>query len=167
MTVPWKPYSGAVEEERAPEFELNWRAFDAMIAYTRELVGSDGTGDLEYLVNGRIGVYDVTPNNPRARRINIIAEQWLIVTVGDIGGRWELDYTDKHLALGRQIIAATVAGRVDERFGFARSRVTVSLENGDIKRATGYDGCASLFVPQFGWTLWGRLKRYEPYRLTS
>lgn len=158
------PYSCAVVAERIPELNEHWRVFDAVVEYARQLVGPDGTEELGYVMNGQIGVCDFTPNNPRARAINIIAEQWLVVTLGDAGGRWELNYTDEQLSLGRKIIAAAVAGRVEERQVFGRSRVTVTFEDGETLSETGYNGCASLFVPQLGWTRWGALTRYEPYR---
>jgi hypothetical protein len=106
----------------------------------------------------------VTPKNPLASGINVIAEQWLIVTVGGLGGRWELNYTDEHRELARKIIGSTVAGRVEERRAFGRSRVTVTFEDGTTERATGYNGCLSLLVPQPGWPRWGELTTYEPYR---
>ena len=149
---------------RSSQFDDNWRVFDDVVGYTKELVGSDGTFDLGYLSNGRIGTFDVEPNNPLARRINVIAEQFFIVTVGDNGGRWEMSYSEDDVTLGRRIIAATVAGRVQERSAFGRSQVVVTLDDGDTVRETGYSGCASLFVPQPGWTRWGRLTKYEPYR---
>ena len=159
------PYSGAVGQDRMPAFEEHWRAFDEMIEYTRGLVKDSGTEDLGYVEQGPIGVYDVTPHNLRASAINIIAEQSLIVTVGGFGGRWELDYTDEHRELGRRIIAATVAGRIEERHAFGRSRVSVTLDDGTIKRATGYDGCGSLFIPQPGWTRWGERTSFEPFQI--
>jgi hypothetical protein len=153
-----------VNEEREPDFEENWRVSDAVVAYTRDLVGSDGTHDLGYVQGGRIGIYDVEPTNPRARPINVIAEQFFIVTVGDDGGRWELSYSDEDIALARRIIAATVAGRIEERRALGRSRVIVTLEDGEMIGETGYSGCASLLVPQPGWTRWGETTHYEPYR---
>jgi hypothetical protein len=53
-----------VDQEREPAFEDNWRVFDAVIAYTRDLVGPNGTEDLGYIHGGRIGVFDVEPVNP-------------------------------------------------------------------------------------------------------
>ena len=148
---------------RAPEFEEHWRAFDSVLDYARQLVGDSAVEDLGYVMDGRIGVCDFAPSNPRARPINIIAEQWLVVTVGDLGGRWELDYTEEHMMLVRRLIAAAVAGRIEERRAFGRSRVTVRFEDGETHHETGYSGCASLFVPQPGWTHWGALTTYEPY----
>lgn len=158
------PYSCPMSQERLSEFEDHWRAFDEVLEYARELVGDSATEALGYVMNGQIGVCDFIPKNPRARGISIVAEQWLILTVGDDGGRWELDYTDEDMTLARRIIAATVAGRIEERRAFGRSRVTVTFENGDSLHETGYDGCASLLVPQPGWTRWGRVIEYEPYR---
>ncbi|RZS68705.1 hypothetical protein EV187_1140 [Agromyces ramosus] len=85
------------------------------------------------------------------------------MTVGDDGGRWELSYTDEDIALARRIIAAAVAGRIEERKAFGRSRVVVTFEDGETIGETGYSGCASLVVPQPGWTRWGEGIRYEPF----
>jgi hypothetical protein len=153
-----------MDEERAPQFEGNWRVFDEVVAYTKGLVGSAGTFDLGYFENGQIGVFDVEPINPLARSINVIAEQFFIVTVGDNGGRWEMTYSEDDVRLGRRIIAATVAGQVHERSAFGRSQAVVTLDDGETVRQTGYSGCLPLLVPQPGWTLWGRLTEYEPYR---
>jgi hypothetical protein len=148
---------------RVPEFEEHWRVFDDVAEYTRKLVGSNGVMELGYLEGGQIGVFEVVPANPRSCGINVIAEQFFTVTVGAIGGRWELDYEPENVELVKQIIAAAVDGRLEERSALGRSRVAVILENGTTIHETGYDGCASLFVPQFGWTRWGRLTSYEPY----
>jgi hypothetical protein len=157
-------YSGAMSAERAAQFEDNWRVFDEVVAYTKELAGTAATYDLGYVENGQIGIFDVEPINPLARRINVIAEYFFIVTVGDNGGRWEMSYSEDDVRLGRRIIAATVAGRVHERSAFGRSQAVVTLDGGGTVRETGYSGCASLFVPQPGWTRWGRLTEYEPYQ---
>jgi hypothetical protein len=151
-------------QERAPQFEDNWRVFDEVVAYTKELVGTAGTFDLGYVENGEIGIFDVAPGNPLARGINVIADHFLIVTVGSNGGRWELSYSEDDVMLARRIIEATVAGRVQERSAFGRSQAVVTLANGETVRQTGYSGCASLFLPQPGWTRWGRLTDYEPCR---
>jgi hypothetical protein len=106
------------------------------------------------------------PSTPPARRINVIAEQFFVVTVGDDGGRWELTYSDEDVGLVRRIIAAAVAGRVEERRAFGRSRVVVTFEDGETVHETGYSRCASLLVPQPGWARWGEVIRYEPYRMS-
>ncbi len=157
-------YCCSVNQQREPDFEYNWRVFDEVVVYTRDLVGSDGTDDLGYVHGGRIGVYDVEPLNPRARSINVVAEQFFVVTVGEDGGRWDLSYTDEDIALARRIIAATVAGRIEERKAVGRSHVVVTFEDGETIGETGYSGCALLLVPQPGWTRWGDRIRYEPYR---
>jgi hypothetical protein len=151
-----------VNQVRDPLFEDHWRVFDSVVEFTRDLVGENGRFELEY-AGGSIGVFDVTPVNPNARPINVIAEQILIVTIGDEGGRFELDYTDEDVELARRLIEAAVTGLVEERSAFGRSRVTVRLPDGTTRTETGYSGCLSLLVPQPGWTRWGRRTSYEPY----
>jgi hypothetical protein len=149
---------------RDPRFDEHWRAFDDVIEFARQLVADDADIDVDYLDDGLIGVAQMTPSNPRARAVNLIAAQWLIVTIGDHGGRWELDYTDKDLTLAKDLVAAAIAGRLEECFAFGRSRVAVTFANGTTAAETGYFGCVSLLVPLPGWTRWGRRVRYEPYR---
>jgi hypothetical protein len=148
--------------ERAPEFDANWKVFDELVAYTRELVGDAGTFDLGYPIES-IGVLQVTPLNPLACPINIISEQFLIVTIGSIGGRWELDYSEADQETARHIVEAAVAGRVTETRALARSRVTATLADGRTIHETGYDGCLPLLVPQPGWTRWAPRTNSEPY----
>jgi len=152
-----------VADTRDPEFDAEWRAFDAIIASTRALVGDTASLEVGYLHGGRIGYCEVEPRNPRARAISLIAEQWLIVTVGDNGGRFELNYTPEHLDLARRIVEATVAGRLQERSAAGRSRVTLTLDDGEQIGETGLSGCATLFMPLPGWKRWGELKTYEAY----
>ena len=150
-----------MSDERAPEFLEQWRVFDAMVDYSRELIGPAATYDVEE--GGAIGLLYITPSNPRARAINVITEQWLIVTVGPNGGRFELGFTDADIALAKGIVAATVAGRIEERSALGRSRVVATLEGGKTIHETGHNGCATLLVPQPGWTRWGKLTTFEPY----
>ena len=95
--------------------------------------------------------------------MSIIGEQWLVVQLGEQGGRWELDYEDADLSLARKLIEAAYAGRVVERLAFARSRVTVTFEDGETDSETGYVGCLSGLWPLPGWKKWGREMVFEPY----
>lgn len=135
------------------------RLFDDVVGFARDLIG-------ERAVEERDAVGEIisfAPLNERARALCLIFDQWLVVEAGDCGGRWELDYTTDKLALARDIVSSVVAGRIDERFAFARSRVTVFLEDGSSVSETGYNGCLALVVPQPGWTAWGERRAYEPY----
>lgn len=136
---------------------------DALTEFARGRARDAATYKRSRLVEYPIAVLDIKPIDKRACPINIIAEQFLVVTVGSIGGQWSLSYSDGDVAFAKQIIAAVVAGNVTERFAFARSRVTVTLDDGTSERQTGYDGCLSLLVPQPGWTRWGRLATFGPY----
>jgi|GEM_PF-1784120 len=149
--------------DRDPEFESEWRAFDMLVDHTRDLVGTAASVEVESLCDGRMGACEILPRNPRARAISVTAEQWLIVEVGDPGGRFELDYSPQNVERAKRIIEAAVAGRVTERSAFGRSRVTLTMEDRERVSETGYSGCAALLVPLPGWTRWGELKTFEPY----
>lgn len=152
-----------MSSDRDPEFESEWRAFDMLVDHARDLVGAAASVEVASLYEGRVGVCEIVPRNPRARPISLTAEQWLIVEVGGPGGRLELDYAPEHVERAKRIIEAAVAGRVTERSAFGRSRVTLTMEDGERVSETGYSGCATLLVPLPGWTRWSELKTFEPY----
>lgn len=137
------------------------RAVDELAEYARALVGGSARVERRSVGNG-LPTLDIGPVNPRSRSVAIIGEQWLIVQIGEQGGRWELDYEESDIALAKSLIAAAHDGRVIERVAFARSRVTVTLESGEEVSETGYDGCSGL-LPLPWWSRWGRTIVYEPY----
>jgi hypothetical protein len=107
--------------------------------------------------------YRIAPHNPRALKLWISTEPGLIIEAGHNGGHWELDYDNENdLLFAWMVMSAVVAGRVQERFGRGRSRVTITLEDGSTRSETGFDGLISL-LPQPGWKSRGRLVQYEPY----
>lgn len=86
----------------------------------------------------------------------------LQVEAGHHGGRWELDATVEDVEFIWDVARAVIAGRVVETFGPGRSRVDVTLLNGELVRETGADaprGC----LPIPGWIRRGRTVAYEPY----
>jgi hypothetical protein len=80
---------------------------------------------------------------------------------GHQGGMWELDRTEADAILIESLARAVVAGRVVETFAHSRSRVEIALEDGSVRRESGYSGL--LIVPLPGWPRWGRKVHYEPY----
>jgi hypothetical protein len=108
--------------------------------------------------------FSVRPFAPGALSFEVIADLWLILAAGQIGGRWELRYTvTEEVLLAHRIISAITDGRVEETFALARSRVTVQLEDGTTVSETGSVGCLGLLIPQPGWTRWGKSRKYAPY----
>ncbi|MGO4104724.1 hypothetical protein AB4Y63_12280 [Leifsonia sp. YAF41] len=108
---------------------------------------------------------DIRPKRPDALAISLAVDQWLALSAGHNGGTWELGWDNEaDMGLARDLIASIIAGRVEERFGAFRSRVTVSLPNGSTESETGWSGCLALLIPQPGWTRWGRHCQYAPYR---
>ncbi len=143
-------------------FEVS-ATLDSLTEFARSLAGNAASYERTTIAEHPIAVVDIDPVEKHSCPINIIGEQFLIVTVGSVGGRWELSYSNDDVNLAKQIIAAVVAGDVTERSAFGRSRVTVILEDRTSRHETGFDGCVSLLVPQPGWTRWGRLTTYLPY----
>lgn len=104
------------------------------------------------------------PHNPAALAVALTCEQWVVVEVGRVGGRWELGYEDADVEQAKRLLDAAVAGRVAETFALGRSRVVVTLADGSTETETGYQGCLTSLVPLPGWKRWGRTTQYEPYR---
>lgn len=138
-------------------------AIEVLTRFAEHEVGDCATITAGEATGRDIPTLDVEPVNPRSRAVFVIAEQWLIVTLGQVGGRWELDYGAADRAFAQDLIGAAFQGRVTERFALGRSRVTAVLRDGRVVRETGHDGCLSLF-PLPGWTRWGRLTAYAGYR---
>ena len=106
----------------------------------------------------------IRPERSDALAITLEVDQWLMLSAGHHGGWWELEWeSEADMQLARDLIASIIAGRVEERFGAFRSRVIVTLPNGSKKSETGWAGCLALLIPQPGWTVWGRRRRYAPY----
>ncbi len=141
--------------------ESSNHAVDELADYARALVGDTASVERQSVGTGLPTLW-IEPVNPRSRRVSIIGEAWLIVQLGEQGGRWELDYEEADVALAKALIEAAHAGRVVERAAFARSQVTVTLGGGEKVSETGYDGCSGL-LPLPGWRRWGREIDYEPY----
>lgn len=143
------------------------RVIEALAEYTQHLVGERGVLTRDILQSGLVSTFHVEPKDPRARRIAVIGEQSLIVCVGDVGGRWELGYGEDDVVFARDVIESTIAGRVCERRAIGRSRVTVTLSGGEPVSDVGYEGGLTSLLVQPGWTAWGKLIEYAPYRPTQ
>jgi hypothetical protein len=135
-------------------------------ALARSEAGDAATVEVMKLDGLEIWILDVTPVRTDARSISIIAEQWLVVQVGEVGGRFELDWTAEGIAVASDIVRGVIAGQVTERFGRSRSHVAVTTPDGLEYAETGIriDGCLSALVPNPGWQRRGRLRAYAPYR---
>lgn len=102
-------------------------------------------------------------------RVDALAFGWVefgdeivLETMGGPGGRWELGSTDDDLALLTDVAQSVIAGRVVKVFGHRRSRVTVTLANGQkLVEQGAYPPGGCLPIPL--WTKWGRKVRYAPY----
>lgn len=92
------------------------------------------------------------------------SDELIVETFGGAGGRWELGRTDRDVELVESIVRAVVDGRVSEVFGPGRSRVTVTLADGQLLSETGLSSIAGCLPLPF-WTRWGRTVHYAPYSI--
>jgi hypothetical protein len=87
----------------------------------------------------------------------------IVVSVGDNGGRWELEREPEDVAFVEELVRAAIAGRLTEEVAPGRSRVEVTLSDGSSKAETGYTGLSGCLPMPF-WTRWSRKVQYLPYR---
>lgn len=134
--------------------------------HARSVAGASALVEEYTIDSGRMLAVEIQPERPDARAISLVAHQWLMLSAGHHGGRWELDWdSEPDMQLAHDLIASIISGRVEERFGPSRSIVTVTLANGSKYSETGYDGgCLSPLSPQPGWKRHGRHIQYAPYR---
>ncbi|OIH92424.1 hypothetical protein [Curtobacterium sp. MCBA15_001] len=167
---------GSAADDSDLEFLEQAQAMRELLPYLRTLVGDSATVTARnHWVTEPDGSVDrgrspstrsvlVRPHNPAALAVDLTCEQWIVVEVGRVGGRWELGYEDADVAQAKRLLDAAVAGRVAETFALGRSRVVVTLTDGSTETETGYQGCLTSLVPLPGWKKWGRTTQYEPYR---
>lgn len=84
----------------------------------------------------------------------------LVLQLGDLGGRWELDVTHEDVQFLEDVAGSVIAGRAEETFGPGRSCMTVTLHDGEVVRQEG-GGLLSL-MPAPGWRRRGRTVTYAP-----
>lgn len=126
------------------------------------LVGPDGEVT-ETSIADDIEIIEVVPRAAAARAIWVSFDYSVTVGIGEIGGRWELEYSENDLDFLSGLLTSVVAGRIEEVFAPARSMVEVTLADGEIVRESGYDGCLNLLMPLPLWRRWGRRVTYRPY----
>ena len=78
--------------------------------------------------------YAVTPHNAAACPVSFCYDQWL--DVFPAGGRWELDWTAEGVALFKRMLESVAAGRVVEYAAPGRSRVRITLNDGETVSST-------------------------------
>ncbi|KQO60056.1 hypothetical protein [Curtobacterium sp. Leaf261] len=169
----------AAADDSSRDFLEQTAAMQELLPYLRALVGdaaeitsenyggSDPDGSGSDNERPSIRTVSVQPHNAEALTFDIICEQWIVVELGQIGGRWELGYEDDDIARAKRLVEAAVAGRVIETFALGRSRVTATFSDGTSETETGYEGCLTSLVALPGWTRWGRTTQYEPYRAAT
>ncbi|HEY8588899.1 MAG TPA: hypothetical protein VIL55_05040 [Naasia sp.] len=134
---------------------------DALADFARTASGGRGQVALEEFNDGLVLVFHLVPRNPRAVSVTVVCEQFLVVGIGTIGGRWELGYEE--VSLAQRLIEAAIAGRVAEHFAPSRSRVDVSFPNGTTASQTGVRGHELPSPGRRVSTTWDRTIQYEPY----
>ena len=164
------------EEASDPDPSQQTRAMQELLPYLHDLVGdtaeittedywsSEPDGSVDHDEPPSIRSASIRPHNAAALPMDVTCEQWIVIELGRIGGRWELGYDSGDLGRAKALLGAAVAGRVTETTALGRSKVDVTLTDGTIVTETGYDGCLTILIPLPGWTTWGRTTQYEPYR---
>lgn len=151
-----------MSEDQAPAADdpVGRRLADLASDLDRDL---HGVAALEREDHGR-GSWVLVPRNDQAVGVAWIdwGDALHLEVLGGQGGRWELGRDDSDLAFLIDVVEAVIDGRVTERFGRRRSRVTVTMTDGSTDSETGY-GPGGL-LPQPFWTRRGPLKRYSPYQ---
>lgn len=109
---------------------------------------------------------ELAPHNQRA--VGVLwfdtGDELQVETLGDRGGRWELERQEADVAFVEEVVRAVVEGRISEVFGPNRSTVTVTLSDGSKDRHTVYGPGLRGLLPRPGWRRRGHTVRYEPYR---
>lgn len=134
-----------------------------------ELVGTAAIQRNQVSSIGGTG-WDLQPVNPRSVPVSwLLFGDEILLQAGKLyrGGRWELDRSVEDVQFVERVVRAAVAGRVTETSALARSRVEVTLEDGQVVHETGYEGCQAVLVPLPGWRRWGKRTHYEPYAIPS
>jgi len=101
--------------------------------------------------------YTVTPRNAAACRVSFCYDQWL--DVFPAGGRWELDWTAEGVALFKRMLDSVAAGRVVEYAAPGRSRVLITLDDGEEVSST----MARSLLANFGRLPRDPTSRFEPW----
>lgn len=133
----------------------------------RELTEQLGTAATVSVDQGPGGsTITVTPTNPASLRMDWeIGTDFVTVEAGQLGGDWEwrTEHGSEDADNFEDAVRSIVAGRVREAFGPNRSRVTITLSDGNEMSETGIDGCLAALVPRRGWLKTARVVQYEPY----
>jgi hypothetical protein len=111
--------------------------------------------------------WDLQPVNPRSVPVTwMFWGDGILLQVGKLnrGGRWELDDSIEDVRFVESVLSAAITGRVTETSALSRSRVEVTLNDGQVVHETGFEGCLAVLVPLPGWRRWGKVARFEPYR---
>lgn len=98
---------------------------ERLAAGLREAAGTSAT--VEVTASGRLGFLEVRPVRDGLCPVSVVAEQFLLVTVGR-AGRLELGWTPQDVGLAEQLLAAAVAGRVVERGRVVPRTVVVTVD---------------------------------------
>ncbi|MFS0705600.1 hypothetical protein AB6N23_13870 [Cellulomonas sp. 179-A 9B4 NHS] len=143
-------------EARVEELQDPRAVLDRLATVVRERAGDAATVEVS-TVSAGVAVLEVRPHRADSCAVTVVAEQWLVVCVGAVGGRFELDWEAADVTEAEEILDAAIAGRVVERHGLVWSRVTVTTRDGT-ERASETIRFRGL-LPTLG-----RRRRYAPYR---
>lgn len=129
-----------------------------------DLAGS-ATVTRETLKDLDIRAVDIEPRTPRATQVgwlDMVDELQVAVGGRGPGGRWELGRTAVDVRFVEDVVTAAIRGDVLQVLGRGRSRVEVTMPDGEVVVATTFEapgGC----LPIPGWVRFGRGVQYAPY----
>lgn len=158
------PYPRAV-----PDWPTEWIAADPIAARLERLAA-----DLERRYQNAVeiereevlgGTWTASPKRSGALSVSWIdmGEELQVEALGGEGGRWELGRTDDDVGFIEAVVDSIAAGRAREVFAPARSRLTVTMEDGSNWAETGYAGLPGCLPLPF-WRRWGRTAQYLPWQ---
>ncbi len=110
-------------------------------------------------------VFALAPVVDTAAPVWVVATDWIDIQVGtENNSRWELTYSDEHVASVEDLVRGVIERGATEFRAFGRSRVRVATSQGDQWSRRGQKGVWGL-IPAPGWQSWGTRHTYSPYAL--
>jgi len=112
-------------------------------------------------------VFALAPVVDTAARVWVVATDWIDIQVGtENNSRWELTYSDEHVASVDDVVRGVVERGATEFRAFGRSRVRVATPRGDLWSRKGQESRWGV-IPAPGWQSWATRHTYTPYALNG
>lgn len=110
------------------------------------------------------GGASITPARAGALPVHWVdfGDSLLVQTGSGLGGRFELGRSTDDVEFAEDLVRSVVGGRAVEVFAPGRSRLVVTLADGEEHHETGSSGLTGFLSLPF-WRRWGRRVEYLPY----